>query len=447
MADKMVFGVATASYQIEGAYNEDGKGMSIWDDYTHSGYCDGGFTGDVACDHYHRFKEDVKLMAELGIDAYRFSISWSRILPEGIGKVNQKGIDFYNNLIDCLLEHNIAPYITLFHWDYPSALERRGGWRSPESSDWFEYYAEVVFKNFSNRVKHFITFNEPQCFISSAYIGGGLAPGLNMSEHDVLPMAHNVLLAHGKAVRKLRETAPDCKIGYAPTSSPFIPYSDSKEHIEAARTEYFAIRNMNWSWSVTWWSDPIFFGHYPSDFAEFEELEKYLPANYKEDMKIISEPIDFYCQNIYFGQFMKPDGKGGYKVVHEPVNTSHTGVNWPVTPEALYWGPKFLYERYKVPFIISENGMSCHDTVSLDGKVHDPNRIDYLARYLIELNKAKDEGADIRGYFCWSMMDNFEWKLGYTPRFGLVYTNYDTLERIPKDSYYWYRDYIKNYNK
>lgn len=443
MEKEFIWGAATAAYQIEGAYNEDGRGMSVWDDFSHAGRCDEKHTGDIACDHYHNFENDVKLMAELGINAYRFSISWTRILPDGIGRINQKGIDFYNNLIDCLIENNIEPYITLFHWDYPSKLEKIGGWKNPESSDWFCNFAEIVYKNFSDRVKHFITFNEPQCFLGLGYRFGDHAPGLKLPDSDTVPMAHNIMLAHGKAVKKLREIAPDCKIGYAPTTTSTIPFTNSPEDIAAAKKELFDTSVDGWSWSASWWSDPIILGSYPEETQAFKTLSKYLPETYKDDLKIISEPIDFYCQNIYCGRYSKSDGHGGYETVPNPLNTPHNSLNWCVIPEALYWGPKFLYERYKKPFYISENGMACHDTVSLDGKVHDPNRIDYIERYVTELLKAKSEGNDIRGYFYWSFMDNFEWALGYSPRFGLVYTDYEKMKRIPKDSFYWYKDFIK----
>lgn len=436
------WGVASASYQIEGAAFEDGRKPSVWDVYSHNTNIKNHHNGDVACDHYHLYDRDVQLMAELGVKAYRFSLSWSRIIPDGVGNVNQKGIDFYNRLIDLLLEHNITPYITLFHWDYPYELEKRGSWRNPESPKWFEEYAKVVYNAFSDRVKNFITLNEPQCFIGAGYKFGSHAPGLKFSDCDIVVMSHNVMLAHGLAVKALRSIAPDCKIGYAPTGGAATPYSNSLADIEAAREYYFGLDDENLTWSVSWWSDPIMLGRYPEHSPFFAKYEKYLPDSYKEDLKIISEPVDFYCQNIYNGPLVKAGENGPERVPH-PINTAHNSLGWPVTPKALYWGPKFLYERYKKPIIISENGMCCHDTVSLDGKVHDPNRIDFLARYLKELKNSAADGTDISGYFCWTLMDNFEWSEGYTQRFGLVYTDYETLQRIPKDSFYWYKEVIK----
>ena len=437
------WGVATSSYQIEGAAFEDGKGMSVWDVFAHQeGSVKDGHNGDIACDHYHRYKEDVHLLKELGVKAYRFSIAWTRILPEGIGKINQKGVDFYNHLIDELVAAGIEPYITLFHWDYPYALEQKGSWLNEESPKWFEEYARTVFTLFADRVKYFITFNEPQCFVGAGYGQGGHAPGLKRGNCDIVRMAHNVLKAHGLAVRAFREIAPNGKIGYAPTCSAAIPFSDKAEDIEAARAKYFDVTKDTLTWNVSWWSDPVLLGRYPEETEAFELYGKDLPDGWREDLKVISEPIDFYAQNIYHGSYFKAFEKG-YKKVLDPLNTARSGIGWPVMPSALYWGPKFLYERYGLPILISENGMCCHDTVSLDGMVHDPNRIDYMHRYLCEISKAIEDGIEITGYMYWSFMDNFEWALGYVPRFGLVYVDYETQKRIKKDSFAWYAQTIK----
>ena len=439
------WGVATASYQIEGAAHEGGKGVSIWDNFTADGMCACGQTGDVACDHYHRFEEDVRLMKELGVKVYRFSLAWTRILPKGVGEVNEEGIAFYNRLIDCLIENGITPYITLFHWDYPYELEIRGNWSNPDSPRWFLEYAKVVFWAFGDRVKYFITFNEPQCFIGQGYSNGRHAPGLRCANRDLILKAHHVMLAHGLAVQAFRQIVPDGKIGYAPTCTVAIPASESKEDIEAARQCYFDVPEW-WTWCVSWWSDPVMLGTYPQHTEAFQKFEKYLPETWQEDLKIISEPIDFYCQNIYNGYTVKAAGTG-YERLPNPIETATTGLGWPVTPKCLYWGSKFLYERYHKPIIISENGMGCHDVVSLDGKVHDPNRIDFTHRYLKEIGRAIDDGVDVSGYMYWSLMDNFEWAEGYAKRFGLIYTNYETLERIPKDSFYWYKKVIEENGK
>ncbi|MDD6312160.1 MAG: GH1 family beta-glucosidase [Firmicutes bacterium] len=433
-----LWGTATASYQIEGAAHEGGRGKSVWDIYCEEGRARDGATGDVACDHYHRWREDVGILSDLGGNAYRFSISWSRIIPEGTGRVNPEGIKFYSDLIDALLEKGITPFITLYHWDLPYALAIRGGWRNPESPAWFEEYTRLVAKSFGDRVKNFFTFNEPQCFIGYGYRFGYQAPGLCLSDIETLPMAHNVLKAHGRAVSALKEIIPDCRVGFAPTGTPSLPATEKPEDIEAARSRYFSIEPNNWSWSVVFWSDPVLLGHYPEDDPEFKKIAHNLPADYEKDLPLISTPTDYYGQNIYQGAVCRK-GANGIESVPRPQGASKTGADWAITPEALYWSPKFLYERYKLPIIITENGMSCHDTVSLDGKVHDPNRIDFLHRYLRNLKRAADENIPIDGYMLWSILDNFEWQSGYNERFGIVYVDYSTGERIKKDSFEWYR--------
>ena len=440
------WGAATAAYQIEGAWNEDGKGPSIWDVYSHDpGRIAEGHTGDTACDHYHRFREDVKLMKQLGIKAYRFSISWPRILPNGIGEVNEKGIKFYSDLIDALLECGIEPYITLFHWDYPYALHKKGGWLNDDSVKWFADYAAKVVELYSDRAVNYITFNEPQCFIGSGYLVGDHAPGLKATKRDIFQMCHNVLKAHGAAVIAMRAAAKQpIRIGYAPTCSAHFPVEETLENIEAVRRKYFScpsIRSGNVMWNLAWWSDPVVLGHYPAD--GLEHYKDHLPVITEEDMKLIHQPIDFYGQNIYNGKAMAVDAQGKAVPVARKEGFPKTAIQWPVTPESLRWGPRFLYERYKLPIVITENGMSAHDTVSLDGKVHDPNRIDFLHRYLLALEQATEDGADIDGYFLWSFMDNFEWAQGYTDRFGIVYVDYETQKRIPKDSAYWYQAWIQ----
>lgn len=439
------WGAATCAYQIEGAALEAGKGLSIWDVFTHDpGRVADGSNGDVACDHYHRFKEDVKLMSEIGLKAYRFSLCWSRILPEGTGKVNETGIEFYNQLIDELLKYGIEPYVTLYHWDLPYELYKRGGWMNPRMADWFGEYAALVSERFSDRVKYFFILNEPQCFVGLGFLAGAHAPGLKSPLRDTFEMSHNALRAHGRAVQMLRTHAKQTLIiGYAPTSGVFYPASDRPEDIEAARQMYFSIPKeaANWTWNVAWWSDPVLLGKYPEEgLSRFGE---YLPSITEEDMRLISEPIDLYGQNIYNGRAVRMGANGKPELMERSQGYARTATNWPVTPECLYWGPKFLYERYGKPVVITENGVSCHDVLSLDGKVHDPNRIDFLARYLKELKRAAGE-VDLRGYFQWSLMDNFEWEKGYQERFGMIYVDYHTQERILKDSAFWYRDTIRS---
>lgn len=443
-AKDFVWGAATSSYQIEGTGRDSGKGQNIWDVFTKEpGRVYEGHTGDIACDHYHRFREDVAYMKELGLKGYRFSIDWSRVLPEGTGKVNEKGIDFYNALIDELLEQGIEPYITLYHWELPYEIYKRGGWMNPEIVEWFGQYARLVAERFSDRVKYFFTLNEPQCFVGLGFLQGCHAPGVKAPLRDTFEMAHNALKAHGRAVQMLRAYGKqNVQIGYAPTSGMCYPEKETPKDIEAARKALFALPDdlSNWTWNVSWWSDPVILGKYPEEGTK--KYEKYLPVITDEDMKLISQPIDFYGQNIYNGRCIRMGTDGRPEEVRRPAGFPKTATNWPVTPEALYWGPKFLYERYRKPIYITENGMACHDTVSQDGKVHDPNRIDFLARYLKNLKRAAEE-IDIRGYFQWSLMDNFEWDKGYAERFGIIYVDFETQERIWKDSAYWYRDLIR----
>lgn len=444
LAKDFVWGAATSSYQIEGTGRDSGKGQNIWDVFTKEpGRVYEGHTGDIACDHYHRFREDVAYMKELGLKGYRFSIDWSRVLPEGTGKVNEKGIDFYNALIDELLEQGIEPYITLYHWELPYEIYKRGGWMNPEIVEWFGQYARLVAERFSDRVKYFFTLNEPQCFVGLGFLQGCPAPGVKAPLRDTFEMAHNALKAHGRAVQMLRAYGKqNVQIGYAPTSGMCYPEKETPKDIEAARKALFALPDdlSNWTWNVSWWSDPVILGKYPEE--GMKKYEKYLPVITDEDMKLISQPIDFYGQNIYNGRCIRMGTDGRPEEVRRPAGFPKTATNWTVTPEALYWGPKFLYERYRKPIYITENGMACHDTVSQDGKVHDPNRIDFLARYLKNLKRAAEE-IDIRGYFQWSLMDNFEWDKGYAERFGIIYVDFETQERIWKDSAYWYRDLIR----
>lgn len=445
MKQPFVFGAATSSYQIEGAFQEGGKGFNIWDIYVREkGKIYNGHTGDIACDHYHRFREDVALMKEIGLQAYRFSINWARILPDGIGAVNQEGIRFYKELIEELKKNEIEPYITLYHWELPYELYKKGGFMNPEFVEWFGYYAKVVAENFSDQVKYFFTFNEPQCFIGLGFLNGEHAPGLKVPVKDTFLMAHHVLMAHGRAVQMLRQYAKqNIEIGYAPTGTMSYPETENEEDIEAARQHLFSINedSNNWTWNVAWWSDPILKGQYPEE--GMERYREYLPNIKESDLKLISEPIDFYGQNIYNGKCIRMGNDGKPEEVKRYEGFPKTAMGWPITPECLYWGPKFLYERYQKPIYITENGLSCHDVISLDGKVHDPNRIDFLARYLGQVKKAKEDGVDIRGYFQWSLMDNFEWACGYNERFGLIYVDYNTQKRILKDSAYWYQTTIK----
>jgi len=437
-----VWGGVTASYQIEGAAYEDGKGLSVWDMFCKEpGRIADGNHGDVACDHYHLYQKDVDIMGAIGYQAYRFSAAWPRILPEGTGPVNEKGLDFYDRLVDSLLAANIEPWLTLFHWDYPYALFRRGGWMNPDSPQWFADYAQILGKRLGDRVKRFLTINEPQCFIGIAYDDTVHAPGIHFPIWDTLLMAHHVLLGHGLAVQAIRAAAPDAMVGISPTCSAHYPDTETPEDIEAARQAFFDVDKAAPFWSASLWSDPIFKGDYPKKL--YELFPEHMPHMGPNDMKIIGQPLDILGQNIYNGKAVRADGKGGYVFVEREKGYPFTGAKWPVTPKALYWGPRFLAEAYQIPIAITENGLSCPDVVSLDGKVHDPIRIDFLHRYLLELRRAAEDGVDLRGFFHWCVTDNFEWAKGFTERFGMVYCDFETQERILKDSAYWYREVIR----
>ena len=437
-----LWGAATAAYQIEGAWNEDEKSESIWDSFCHNGdHIKDKNTGDIACDHYHRFKEDVALMAQFSLKAYRFSIAWSRIFTfDGTqdGKLlyheNPKGIAFYNELIDELIAHKITPFVTLYHWDLPLALYQKGGWLNRTCTDWFEDFAHTVAKYFGDRVKNFITFNEPSVFVGLGYKEGVHAPGYKLDTHDLLRICFNVQLAHGKAVRILRKEVKDAKIGITLASAPVLPEDETKNSIDFARNMYFECNEKNAVWSESFWLDSIVFGKYPKTLLL--QRKDFADSITKEDLDIISSKIDFVGLNIYVGRYANESSR--------QAGCGRTNVGWDVNPTALYWGAKFFYERYKLPIYITESGIACHDWVSLDGKVHDPNRIDYLNRYLLNLRKVAQEKVDIRGYFQWSLIDNFEWAEGFNPRFGMVYCDYKTQKRIPKDSAAWYKKVIES---
>ena len=439
-----IWGVATASYQVEGAPSEDGKGPSVWDEFCRvPGSVYQNETGDAACDHYHRWREDVALMKRIGLKAYRFSVSWPRILPEGTGRINEAGLRFYENLIDELVDSGITPFVTLFHWDYPAALQKQGGWLNPASPRWFRDYARLVAERFAGKVKYYFTLNEPQCFLGMGHGLGLHAPGLRLSPPDLMLAVHHVLLAHGLAVGALREYGGDgLKIGLAQCGAVRFPASDSAQDEAAARRAMFDIPDSpaDVLGGVPLWSDPIFRGEYPE--LLFRKYGAWMPEIGPDDRKIISSPIDFFGQNIYTGTPVAADGDG-YRAVPYPTGTPKSAMGWPCVPQCMYWGPKFLYEAYGKPVVIAENGISALDDVSLDGGVHDAERINYTRRHLLALRRAAEEGADVAGYFHWSLMDNFEWQHGYNERFGLVYVDYRTQRRIPKDSAAWYGEVIR----
>lgn len=444
------WGAATASYQIEGATRADGKGLSVWDQFTRwPGKTPQGEHGEVACDHYRRMADDVALMAELGLKAYRFSLSWPRIQPGGRGAANAAGLDFYDRLVDALLAKNITPWATLFHWDFPLALYQEGGWSHPDSPSWFSEYTALVADRLGDRVMQWMTLNEPQMFVKLGHQLGVHAPGLVLPAADLVRITHHVLLAHGKAVRTIRERAKaPSSIGWAPAvgvSAVAAGFADDPEVIQHARDGFFGLADVNdFAGGTAVWNDAALLGRYPESYVAAHEAS--LPAGWREDLAEIRQPLDFCGLNIYaaWGHHGR-DAQGRLSYRHESKlgpGFPRTLFGWPMTPEALYWGPRFFHERYGVPIVITENGMSGHDWVALDGGVHDAHRIDFTARYLRELRRAAAEGVDIRGYFHWSFMDNFEWAEGYKHRFGLVHVDFETLRRTPKDSAFWYRDVI-----
>ena len=437
-----VWGTATSSYQIEGSPREEGGGESVWDMLCRKpGAIWNGESGDIACEHYYRYEGDVALMNDLDIQAYRFSIAWPRVLPAGTGAIHVPGLDFYDKLVDALLDHAITPYVTLFHWDYPYELYCKGGWLNRDSSDWFAEYARVLVDRLSDRVGYWITLNEPQCFLHLGHSVGNHAPGDKLGVTEVLRAAHNALLAHGKAVQTIRAHAKmPPKIGFAPVGMTSIPASEGEEDIEAARARMFSVEEPG-VWNNAWLSDPVFLGGYPEE--AFEEAGDAAPDVRDGDMELINQPLDFYGVNIYHGDVVQAGEDGEPLVVPLPTGSPRTMFYWQVTPEALYWGPRFFFERYKKPVIITENGIAVTDWLARDGAVHDPQRIDYLHRHLTALEGAIANGVDVQGYFQWSLLDNFEWAEGYKLRFGLIFVDYETQERIPKDSAYWYQEVIQ----
>lgn len=450
------WGASTASYQIEGAWNEDGKGPSVWDRMVNwEQKIAGGDTGNTACDHYHHLEEDIRLMKQLGINGYRFSLSWPRVLPGGIGQVEERGMAFYDRLIDMLLEADITPFITMFHWDYPLELYYRGGWLNPDSPKWFGEYAGLLSRRFSDRVDNWITLNEPQMFTTLGHDMGVHAPGLKLPGEDLVRIIHHVLSAHGVAVEQLRSNAANGRdslnIGWAPAVGGVEPGDEADETlVQAARNAQFAFNDEpHFGFGTALWNDPVFLGEYPQ--AYLETHGKNLPAGWEDDMKHISAPLEFCGLNVYHSWARTDyDSQGNPKIRQTDdlgAGYPRTHFQWPVTPRALYWVPRFFHERYNIPVVITENGMSGHDWVQSDGKVHDAYRIDFTQRYLGALKEAAADGVDVRGYFHWSLMDNFEWAEGYRHRFGLVHVDFSSLKRTPKDSFSWYSKIIRTNGK
>lgn len=427
------WGCATASYQIEGGWNEDGKGLSIWDTFSHTqGKIADGSTGDVACDHYHRWQEDVQLMKEIGLNAYRFSLSWPRILPEGKGRINPKGLDFYDRLVDALLQNNIQPFITLYHWDLPQALQDEGGWARRDTAFYFADYTAVVAHRLGDRVKHWITHNEPWVVAWIGYGWGEHAPGIR-NEKVAIQVSHHLLLSHGLAVEVLRDLSPQSEVGITLNLSPVHPATDSEEDkLSAWRHDGFLNR---------WFLDPIFRGAYPEDILE---IFRGLPRVEPRDMAIISRRIDFLGINYYSRSVMKYDPQAGPLQARGVgvEGAEYTEMGWEIYPPGIYEIMKRVQDDYNPSKIyITENGAAFRDEV-VDGRVHDEKRVNYLKEHFVQAHRAIQDGIRLKGYFVWSLMDNFEWAHGYTKRFGIVYVDYPTQRRIMKDSALWFKEVI-----
>ncbi|MDF3068045.1 MAG: beta-glucosidase [Polyangiaceae bacterium] len=434
-----VWGAAAASYQIEGAAYQDGRGQSVWDMYCRKpGMVWNGHTGDVACDHYNRYAEDVGLMKQLGLQAYRLSVAWPRIQPSGVGAPHEKGLDFYDRLVDALLAAGITPWVTLFHWDFPLDLYHRGGWLNRDSADWFADYTTHVVSRLSDRVKNWMTLNEPQVYIGAGHHEGRHAPGDMLAFKEVLLAGHHTLLAHGKSVQAIRAASKQpCRIGYAPVALSKMPLDPSSPaDIAAARAKMFSVASQT-AWTNTWWMDPVFLGSYPEDGLSF--FGKDAPDVKAGDLETMSQPLDFCGVNIYQGQYVRAGKDGTPEEVPMPVGARLTAFDWYVTPDAMYWGPKYLHERYGKPIVITENGISSRDWVALDGKVHDEQRIDFTQRHLQEAARAIADGVPLEAYFHWSFIDNFEWAHGYKHRFGMIFCDYENGgTRTIKESGHWY---------
>ena len=428
-----IWGAATASYQIEGASSEDGRGESVWDRFCATpGKVRNGDTGAVACDFYHRYREDIALMRELGLDAFRFSIAWPRVLPEGRGRVNEAGLDFYDKLVDELLGNGIAPYVTLFHWDTPQVLEDAGGWPARDTVDAFAEYVEAVSARLGDRVAHWITHNEPWVVSWVGHGWGHHAPGRE-SDADALATAHHLLLSHGRAVEILRRNSPAAQVGI--TLNLDNPYAASESAEDIAATRWVdGLHNR-------WFLDPLFRGSYPEDMLE--AWDAIMPEVRDGDLEVISTPIDFLGINNYTSPLVAADVNGGRSQIVRRADVDRTDMGWEVVPEGLEDLLLRLHRDYAPPAIyVTENGAAYADVRGHDGSVQDPERQAYLEAYLAGASRAVAKGVPLRGYFAWSLLDNFEWAWGYWKRFGLVYIDYATLERVPKGSFYWYRDFV-----
>ena len=435
------WGAATSSYQIEGAVDEDGKGPSIWDTFSHTpGKIANGDTGDVACDHYHRWAADVDLMADYRLNAYRFSVSWPRIQPSGRGAPNRKGVDFYARLVDRLLEKGIRPALTLNHWDIPQALQDGGGWQSRDMVDRFAEYASILYDALGDRVAWWITHNEPWIISALGYRLGIHAPGVKDTEAE-LRTAHHLLLSHGAAVEAYRASNASAPIGITLNLLPTYPQTDSEADARAA--------TLSDGYTNRWYLEPVFNGQYPADMLAYFGERFSLDWIRDGDLVRAAQPIDFLGVNYYARRVVRaprPEEAAEFAWVVRTETTTGiptSDLGWEMTPPVLRDLLIHLRDTYRSPTIlITENGCSLEDEIAPDGGVHDPRRIAFFDGHLRAVEEAIEAGVDVRGYFAWSLLDNFEWAEGYGPRFGLTYVDYPTQRRIPKDSARWYAEVI-----
>ncbi len=432
-----VWGVATASYQIEGAHDQDGRKPSIWDTFCRTpGKVVNGDTGDVACDHYNRYKEDVALLSQYGVDAYRFSIAWPRIFPDGFGAPNEAGMAFYINLVDELLAHNIKPVVTLYHWDLPQTLQDQGGWANRETIAHFKNYAAYVFDRLGDKVHQWITFNEPWVFTFLGNFTGEHAPGIQ-DLSTALVVGHNVLVAHGEAVGVYRQKGLTAPIGITLSVSAQYPASDAPEDLAASERMH--------AYTNSWFLDPIYKKQYPQNLWDWVECQMKLPMPtlLPGDLDIISRPIDFVGINYYFRGLIKA-GNDPLGVERLRPEGQYTAMDWEVYPQGLYdIMARFQKDYGAIDLYITENGAAFPDLVSEDGQIHDKERTEYLVQHFQMAHKAVADGIPLKGYFVWSFLDNFEWACGYDKRFGITHMDYATQVRTVKDSGKWYMEVIK----
>ncbi|MGA2413434.1 MAG: GH1 family beta-glucosidase [Candidatus Sulfotelmatobacter sp.] len=429
-----LWGCATAAYQVEGAAREDGRKPSVWDTFSHTpGKTFQGQTGDVADDSYHRYKEDVKLLKDLGVSAYRFSISWPRVIPDGTGQLNEKGMAYYQRVVDELLKNNIAPYVTLFHWDLPQALP--GGWQSRDTAKAFADYAGYMAHNLSDRVSHFFTINEFTCFTDLGYKTGRFAPGLKLPDAQVNQIRHHAVLAHGMAVQAIRANSkPGTQVGLAENLEVFVPVIEDSEQIEAARR---ATRQENAPFLTA-----LMESNYTEEYLQREGVNA--PKVEAGDMKIIGSPLDFVGLNVYTPEYVRADSSpAGYAIEKRPSSFPRMASDWLyIGPEVIYWAVRNVSDIWKPPALyITENGCSSDDVI-VRGHIEDTDRVMYLRNHLTHLHRAASEGYPIKGYFLWSLLDNYEWADGYSKRFGIHFVDFKTQVRTPKLSAEWYRQVI-----